>query len=535
MSSAFLLLAFILAGMIIAASVRVPNKSARGGLYVLAGLVLAGGVALSSVRYVGSNEIGIIKKNAMGPPLAPGKILATDGEMGVQAEVLPPGWHLWYWPVIYDIETEPLIDIPADKIGLVEARDGLPLDPGQVFAPEVSSSEFKRMIENPGYFLTDGEGRKGPQSNVLTPGNYRLNPELFKIELVDATEVPPASVAVMKSNFGDPPTLDQEVVEGDQTVRLAKPGEKGVLAEPLAPGKYPVNTKAFTVVNISTRETIVRFTAGEAKQRGQVSPTVHEQRAIMVRTNDGFTFPVDVRIEFKIEPTDAPIVVAKLGSDGEPLIAKLNSTVRAIFRNNAESVKALDYVNQRSTQESQSLEMISREMARVGVTVSGVRIGDVGDEETLGDLLTTQRDREIAIQEQITFQEQQRAAEQRKELTKTEQEAEEEKRLATAAYEVQIAQEDQKRRVIQAEAEAEAIKIEAKAQADAYELIALQIGKSNAALIEVLRVIGENGIEITPRVMVTGDRSGSGTSGETVALIGTMLDRMVDEETDDEE
>ncbi len=126
----------------------------------------------------------------------------------------------------------------------------------------------------------------------------------------------------------------------------------------------------------------------------------------------------------------------------------------------------------------------------------------------------------------MTFQEQQRAAEQKKLLTKTEQEAEEEKRLATASYEVKIAQQDQQKRVIQAEAEAKAIEIQALAQADAYKQIAAQIGSSNAALIEVLKIVGERGIEITPRVMVSGGGANGGNQG--TALIGTMLDTMVD-------
>jgi uncharacterized membrane protein YqiK len=527
MSNLSLFLGVIVAFLCVMGAVRVEVKAVRILLAALAVVVLFVAFALSSIRYVGSSQVGIVKKNALGPTLAPGKILATDGEMGIQADVLAPGWHLWYWPIIYDVDTRELIDIPADKIGLVEARDGLPLDPGQVFAPEVANDEYKKMIEDPKYFLTQGKGRKGPQSNILTPGKYRLNPELFNVELVDATEVPPASVAVLKSNFGEPPTLQVDVVEGDELVMLANPGEKGILAAPVQPGKYPINTKAYTVAQVSTKETIVRFTASQGRSTGG-----GEQREITVRTSDGFTFPVDVRIEYKIEPKNAPIVVAKLGSDGEPLISKLNSSVRAIFRNNAENVKALDYVNQRSIQESQSLVMIASEMARVGVTVSGVRIGDVGDETTLGELLKTQRDREIAVQEQITFQEQQRAAEQQKELSKTTQEAEEEKRLATAAYEVQIAEQSQQKRIIEAQAEAQAIEIEAQAQANAYKLIADQIGKANAALIEVLRVIGERDIEITPRVMVT-NGSGENDGGETVALIGTMLDQMVADEDEE--
>jgi len=525
------MIGIILAVMIATSAFRVPNKSARGGIILLALIVLIVGIAMSSVRYVGPNSVGVVKKNALGPSMTPGMILATNGEMGPQADVLAPGWHLWYWPVLWDVDVRPLVDIPADKIGLVESRDGLSLDPGQVFAPEVTTDEFKKMIDDPKFFLTTGKGRKGPQSNVLTPGKYRLNPELFMVTMVDTTEVPPAAVAVLKSNFGSEPTLSIKVVEDDEPVILANTGEKGILASVLHPGKYPVNTKAYSVSIISTRETIIRFTADEkgfAAQGGsnQALSLGSEQREITVRTSDGFTFPVDVRVEYKIEPKNAPIVVAKLGAEIEPLLAKLNSTVRAIFRNNAEGVKALDYVNQRSIQESQSLAMISKDMARMGVTITGVRIGDVGNEETLGQLLNTQRDREIAVQEQVTFQEQQKAAVQQKNLSKTQQEAEEEKRLATASYEVKIAEQDKEKRIIEARAHAESVEIEATAQANAYKMIADQIGKANAAMIEVLRVIGENGIQITPRVMVTGSSDG-GTSGETVALIGTMLDKMV--------
>ena len=92
----------------------------------------------------------------------------------------------------------------------------------------------------------------------------------------------------------------------------------------------------------------------------------------------------------------------------------------------------------------------------------------------------------------------------------------------------------QKRRVIEAEAEAAAIKIEAEAQADAYRKIAEQIGKGNAALIEMLKIVGERAISITPRVMVTGGRNASATDGEMTALIGTMLDTMLQKTPDKE-
>ncbi|MEQ8837436.1 MAG: hypothetical protein RID07_11585, partial [Lacipirellulaceae bacterium] len=67
------------------------------------------------------------------------------------------------------------------------------------------------------------------------------------------------------------------------------------------------------------------------------------------------------------------------------------------------------------------------------------------------------------------------------------------------------------------------------AQAAAYKQIAEQIGSGNAAMIELLKIIGERNISITPRVMVVGEANGKSGDAQTTALIGTMLDTMVSE------
>ncbi|MEM6329685.1 MAG: SPFH domain-containing protein [Planctomycetota bacterium] len=439
---------------------------------------------------------------------------------------------------MYDIEFVRLVEVQSGKVGLLSARDGRPLPAKTTYAPEWDEAEFGDML-NATYFLTEGEGYKGPQTSVLQPGSYRINTKLFEVTLVDVTTIDKATVGVVKSNVGQRPdgAAGAELAEAvdDQAVKdAAKPprrlaslvarGERGIWRTPLYPEKYYLNPRALEVTVISTRKQVVRYTDATVAKSGE-----HEESEIVVRTLDGYTFPVDVRVEYEIEPDNAPLLVATVGDDQEGLRKIMNSAVRAIFRNNAEGVKALDYVQQRSQQESQSLNMLINEMAKIGVTVTAVRIGDVGDEDTLGPLLKTQTDREIALQEQETFKEQQRAAEQKKELTRTEQEAEEEKKLAIAKYGVQISEQEKLRRVIEAEADAEAVRIKAEAQANAYELIAQQIGKGNAALVEVLKVVGESGISITPRVMVVGGEGGKqdGAGAETTALIGTMLDSML--------
>ena len=243
-----------------------------------------------------------------------------------------------------------------------------------------------------------------------------------------------------------------------------------------------------------------------------------------VRSSDGFTFPVDIRVTYQIDRENAPRVVATLGDDAMVLSKLVTPSVRAIFRNNAEKVKALDYVQQRSIQEQQSNILLKDELAKYGVTLLAVRIGDVGNQETLGALLKTQTDREIALQEQKTFEEQQRAAEKEKALTRTKQETEEEKRLATAAYGVKVADEEKKKIIIQAEAEAEQVKLLAEAKSQAYKLLTGSIGQDNAALIEIIKLVAENNIRITPEVMAGGASSAD-------ALMGTMLKGMLGKDT----
>ena len=524
MSAIFLFAGLILAGLIIASSTQVKSFQLRMAGLVAAAIVLAVFFTLASFRYVAEDEIGLVSKNIGFKSLPAGKIIATRGEKGPQAEILPPGWHPWYWPFIYDIDKVPVIEIEQGTVGMLTAADGKPLPSGATYAP-VWEPGTEGQMQNAQYFLTDGNGFKGPQASVLKPGKYRFNPKLFKKEEAPLLTIRKAEVGVVKSNVGTPPAAGTGETESGAD-KLVDSGQLGIWRTPLAPGQYYEfsHSKAYEVTTISTRKKIVLYTAREGAKVGGAE----EETEIIVRTSDGFTFPVDVRVEYEIRPADAPLLVASVGDDQDGLRGVMNSAVREIFRNNAEGVKALDYVQQRSQQGRQSTTMMQQEMSKIGVTISAVRIGDVGDEQSLGSLLKTQTDREIALQEQETFQEQQRAAEQKKQLTKTEQEAEEEKRLATAAYEVQIAEKDREKVVIAAGAEAEAVKIKADAQANAYKLIAEQIGSGNAALVELLKIVGEQGITITPRVMVVGDGAGNGgKDAETTALIGTMLDTMM--------
>jgi len=462
-------------------------------------------VVLSTVK-IGGTQVGIIEKKLGGGAMPAGRVIAVNGENGIQAQVLTPGWHFFYWPWQYSITKMPWTEVKEGHIGLIMAKDGQTLPPNTIYAPD-------KMI-GAEYFLSQGQGYKGPQLTVLRPGAYRINTKLFDVSQVPVVNVEVGFVAVVKSNVGD-------VVETEN--RLVEVGQRGIWNKPLTEGQYYLNTNAYEITMIDIRQIKVSYTREvEPGERTRDQPL----KPITVRSSDGFTFPVDVRITYRIESQNAPQVVAMIGDNDLVLDKLVTPRVRATFRNNAEKVKALDYVQNRSHQEQQSAQMLKDALAKYGAAFLELSIGDIGDEASLGTLLKTQTDREIALQEQKTFEEQQRAAEKKKALSRTTQEADEEKRLATATYDVKIAEQEKQKRIIGAQAEAEQVKLVAEAKAQAYRLISEVLGADNAALIEIMKVASETGVKITPEVMV-----GSPGSGMTDALMGTILKGMLNKES----
>ncbi len=483
------------------------------GIMIFVILIVVLVLALSSTVYIAGDEVGIVQKKLLGRKLPSGRIIAVNGENGIQAEMLMPGWHFWKFPWMYKIDKKKDLQIQDGMVGLVTAKDGRSLPADTVYAPEWEEPDKMRDAK---YFLTEGDGYKGPQLTVLKPGNYKLNTALFDVKMVPVLNVKVGQVAVIKSNVG--PSVDTDE-------RLVPVGSRGVWNKALKEGKYydESHTEAYEATLIDTRQIKVSYTAEMEPGERAVGQS---NRAIDVRSQDGFTFPVDVRITYQVEPENAPQAVALIGGDELILDKVVTPRVRAVFRNNAEKVKALDYVKSRTVQQDQSLEMLRTDLTKYGIKVLDVSIGAVGDEKSLGTLLKTLTDREIAIQEQLTFEEQQRAAEKQKALMRTVQEAEEEKRLATAAYGVKVADEEKKMVIINAQAEAEEIKLVAEAKAQAYKMISEVVGAGNAALLEIMKLVATENIQITPDVMVTG----SAGSGTTEALMGTMLKGMLDKE-----
>jgi hypothetical protein len=242
------------------------------GLPVLALLVLLLILWNTFFHYVPPGKmLVIISKN--GTELTEGRVLAREGEKGIQEKVLGEGWH-YVTPIIYATELKPNVLIRPGHVGIVTALGGdLPAD---------------------GRVLAEKETEKGIRRDVLLPGSYRINPYGFKVEEVEAVRIEPGKIGVMRRLLGK-----------DGPDRFAhNPEEKGILRQVLQPGTYYLNTKEFEVIpcEVGIYQTTYRH-----------DPSEKNSTAISFPARDGNTIRMDCTIEWEVKPADWPDLVAAYG------------------------------------------------------------------------------------------------------------------------------------------------------------------------------------------------------------------------------
>ncbi len=536
----FMVLAIVALG---AAFVLTLPAAGRGALVVLAFSLFGFGLVVGSSVVIDENEVGIVHKQFFGNPLPTGQIIARDGEMGPQAEILGPGWHFGYYPFTYQVRVDRVISVPSGQVGFVTARDGQPLPGNEMFAPVWDSAQD---MLNPVTFLAKG-GRRGPQTTILTPGTYRYNTALHEVTAIPALQVAAGTVVVIKSNSGlRSSTTDAkgDVVNG---VPLVSRDHIGVWSEPLTPGGYYLNTNAYVPTVVKTTQRTYTYQMGKtttsnASRAGKsIAPAGAgggDDWSVSVRSKDGFSFPVDVRVACAVEAKNAPYLVALLGDPDsvvqdeqedeklEVLEARIIlPSVRAILRNVAETMNALEFVNRRSEIEAIATQRITMELARYRVTCDGVYVGNIHlDASEAGrKLIMTQTEREVAVNQQKLFDQQRQAEVSRAQFVRAQEEAEQQRQLAAAEYKVKVEGENAKSQVVRAKGEAESQVIIGEGRAKAYKLLVETLGQQQVAQLELLKLVVEGKVQITPQVMVT---SGSG-SGTADALMGTILRQAV--------
>ncbi|MEB3294913.1 MAG: SPFH domain-containing protein [Synechococcales bacterium] len=125
---------------------------------------------------IGEREVGIVTKKFSAKTLPAGRLIALEGEAGLQADTLSPGWHFGYFPWQYSVQKDDLVVIPQDEIGLIIANDGIAIPASRILGKVVKCENF----QNARQFLLNA-GEKGRQLAVLTTGTYRINTALFTV------------------------------------------------------------------------------------------------------------------------------------------------------------------------------------------------------------------------------------------------------------------------------------------------------------------------------------------------------------------
>src|SRR5882757_5923561 len=199
---------------------------------------------------VGAREIAIKERRYLGAKMPPGRVVATEGEVGIQADVLKPGLHLIRFPFEKVVRKVPLIEIGADELGIVQAIDGEPMAPGRIFAPDRAQNAHNNF-QDPLAFIKQG-GVKGIQLRTLPPGLWPIHPYLFRMSVAKTTVIPQGKVGVIIAADGaslDPGRLLARAVDGHISFQNAElfvsaGGQRGPQVDILTPGTYRILTQS---------------------------------------------------------------------------------------------------------------------------------------------------------------------------------------------------------------------------------------------------------------------------------------------------
>ena len=204
---------------------------------------------------VGSQEVAIKERRYLGRRMPQGRVVATEGEVGIQADVLKPGLHFVWYPIETVVRKVPLVEIGADELGIIEAIDGEPMQTGSIFAPDRAQNTHNNF-QDPIAFIKQG-GVKGIQLRTLPPGKWAIHPFLFRVSIAKAAMIPPGKVGIVTSADGaqlDAGRLHGIAIKGHKNFQDAESfiyngGQKGAQVEVLTPGTYRIHTNSVALDN----------------------------------------------------------------------------------------------------------------------------------------------------------------------------------------------------------------------------------------------------------------------------------------------
>lgn len=488
--------------------------------------------------------------------------LTKGGQKGRQSAYITAGTYRIN-TFLFEIFTVDMFTINENMVGIITTLDGMPIEEGSIAGKDVAGHN---NFQDADTFLKAG-GNKGLQPQTILAGSYYINPWFVTVEQIKMMEIPIGYVGVVISYVGK----EGKDLSGTEFKHgnIVSKGEKGVWAEPLGPGKYPINTFIMRVELVPTTNLVLNW----ANARSESHQLDKNLSTITVRSKDGFPFNLDVSQIIHIPTNEAPKVIARFGSMMNLVGQVLEPTIGNYFRNSAQDSDVIAFLSTRKERQDAAKKRISEVLDQYNVNGVDTLIGDIVPPESLMKTLT---DRKIAEEQNTTFETQKRAevtrqtleketavADMQKEIVKADQGVLIAERIADAAVKKAtgeasgvkissvaeadrlkiIANADAEKTKVTANAEAEKIKALANAEAEKISVTGkaeaekiLAIGKSNAesyklsveamggdnfTKLKVTEQIGKERIKIIPEVLITGN--GDGQNGPINGLLGLQL------------
>lgn len=464
--------------------------------------------------YVPPDQCAVLIRKT-GSPLPDGQLVATQpGQKGIQTDVLGPGRY-FYNPYSWDYKLVPLTVIPSGEpstwqwahtggaAGRGDGQMGSLTLQGRFPQIGVVTRKVGKAPAADEVIVTRASGSKGILREVLTPGTYKINPYVYDVQLHPAVVIPAGFVGVVTNLFGDQPVAhDSETLselgadaetptppaegaaaEGDALVSyvrpLAKPGERGTLADVLQPGVYFINPKLQKVTPLE-----IGF-----NEYSQVKLSDSANYRISFPSDTGYLIRVGVTVVWGIHPEHAAEVINQFGNVDRVLEKVIGPQLRSICRNIGSTYAARDFIQGEKREKFQrdltaELQRICRKK-NLEVLIALVReievhaptAGPEGGEVT-EDLKRTIQQSYIAIENQLTKDKQRDAAAVRAQLEEERKKVEIARETIKADTRVMVAD-------TMADGQKEAAEITAQAALDVA-TIQEEVAKLDAQRIEIL-------------------------------------------------
>ena len=470
------------------------------------------------------------------------------GGSGSQAPGNTKGWGDQSSPIASDVPDD--TTNPWDVVGIVTVHDGPSLPQGEIIAPPVGTDpakpeHFHNNFQDPEKFLAAG-GNRGKQYQVLTDGTYFINRLMATVEFIPKTGIEIGWTGVVVSFFGEKgvDSSGDEFRHGE----LVPTGFKGVWQEPLMPGKYAFNLYAGRVEKVPVTNFVLKWIKSEAGPHG-FDQNLSE---IGLITRDAFEPTLPLSVVIQIPYREAPLVIQRFGNIQRLVEQTLDPMVASYFKNIGQKMTLIELIQKRADIQDEATAQMREKFSRYNLRLEEVLIGTPSTSATdqkIEQILSQLRDRQIADEQVITYDRQQKAAEKEKDLNEARATAFQQAPLtesqirisieenAGKAEAVKAIQEGQKITTLAA-AEARKIAVTAEAQGVAEARIglgrAMAVGEQVKAyggpayqvaqdvMSRIAQAIEVSKVPIVPQTVITMDGNGGDGAGGSNAFGGLL-------------